>query len=105
VARRVDWTHLHESGLAAQSFDEAALTLTYGHYRAVVLTRDAQLDAIEADLVPWFDREPFAAGVHRLGAYRGVTHMGALGLQAEVPRASLGQRRRPAGLLGGGEQR
>ena len=35
--------------------------------------------------MPWFDREPFADGPwHRLGAYRGVTHMGALSLQAEV---------------------
>src|SRR5439155_24494686 len=65
-------------------FDEAALATTFGHYRAVVLTRDAQLAAVEADLVPWFDREPFADGVHRLGAYRGVTHMGGLALQAEV---------------------
>jgi transposase len=79
-----NWTHLHESWLGAQSFDEAALRVTYGHYRAVVATRDAQLGAVEADLVPWFDREPFASGVHRLGAYRGVTHMGALALQAEV---------------------
>jgi len=79
-----NWTHLHEAWLATQSFDEAALATTFGHYRAVVLTRDAQLAAVEADLVPWFDREPFADGVHRLGAYRGVTHMGGLALQAEV---------------------
>jgi transposase len=79
-----NWTHTHESWLAAQHFDEAALATTYQHYRAVVLTRDAQLAAVEADLVPWFTREPFAAGVARLGAYRGVTHLGALCLQAEV---------------------
>jgi len=78
------WTHKHESWLAAQSFDEPSLAATYGHYRAVVATRDAQLAAVEADLVGWFDREPFAEPVHRLGAYRGVTHMGALALQAEV---------------------
>ena len=79
-----NWTVAHERWLAAQSFDEAALTTTYGHYRAVVLTRDAQLAAVEADLVAWFDREPFVDAVHRLGAYRGVTHLGALALQAEV---------------------
>jgi len=78
------WTHKHESWLAAQSFDEPALAATYSHYRAVLTTRDAQLAAVEADLVGWFDREPFADGVRRLGAYRGVTHMGALALQAEV---------------------
>jgi transposase len=82
-----NWTHLHESWLAAQSFDEAALTITYGHYRAVVATRDAQLDAVKADLVPWFDWEPFTEGVHRMGAYRGVTHMGALGCR---PRCATG---------------
>src|SRR5205085_3629238 len=48
------WTVKHDVWLAAQSFDEAALTLTYSHYRAVVLTRDAQLAAVEADLIPWF---------------------------------------------------
>lgn len=79
-----NWTVKHEAWLAALTFDEAALTTTYSHYRAVVATRDAQLAAVEGDLVPWFAREPFADGVHRLGAYRGVTHMGALGLQAEV---------------------
>ena len=46
--------------------------------------RDAPLAAVEADLVTWFDKDPFADGVRRLGAYRGVTAMGALGLQAEV---------------------
>ena len=40
-------------------------------YRAVVLARDAQLAAVEADLVGYFAKEPFAAGVARLGAYRG----------------------------------
>ena len=32
----------------------------------------------------WIDRAPFATPVRRLAAYRGVTAMGALGLQAEV---------------------
>jgi transposase len=50
----------------------------------VVLTRDAQLGAVEDDLAAWFDRAPFAETVQRLGAYRGVTHMGGLTLAAEV---------------------
>ena len=79
-----NWTVKHESWLGALSFDEAALATTYSHYRAVVATRDAQLAAVEADLACWFEREPFADAVRRLGAYRGVTHMGALSLQAEV---------------------
>ena len=79
-----NWTHKHESWLGAQTFSEPALSTTFAHYRAVVMTRDAQLAAVEADLVVWFGREPFADAVRRLGAYRGVTHMGALTLAAEV---------------------
>lgn len=79
-----NWTLAHRRWLNALRFDEPALTLTFDHYRAVVATREAQLAAVEADLVPWFDQDPFADAVHRLGAYRGVTHMGGLGLAAEV---------------------
>ena len=79
-----NWTLKHESWLSALSFDDEALRSTFSHYRAVVLTREAQLDAVEGDLKCYFDREPFADAVARLGAYRGVTHMGALGLAAEV---------------------
>lgn len=78
------WTHKHEAWLAAQTFSEPALAATFGHYRAVVLTRDAQLGAVEDDLAAWFNRAPFAETVLRLGAYRGVTHMGGLTLAAEV---------------------
>lgn len=79
-----NWTRDHDQWLNAVRFAEPALELTYSHYRGVVTTRDAQLAAVEADLVPWFDQDPFADAVHRLGSYRGVTHMGALGLAAEV---------------------
>jgi len=78
------WTHKHEAWLGAQRFEEAALAVTFGHYRATVLARDAALAAVEADLVPWQDHPLFVDPVHRLGAYRGVTRMGALTLQAEV---------------------
>lgn len=66
-----NWTVKHEAWLAAQRFDEPALQTTFEHYRAVVISRDAQLAAVEADLRAWLGREPFAA-------------MGALSLQAEV---------------------
>jgi hypothetical protein len=39
--------------LAAQHFDEPARQTTFEHYRAVVLTRDAQLEAVEAELARW----------------------------------------------------
>ena len=57
------WTIKHEGWLTAQRFDEAALAVTFGHYRATVL---------EADLAGWLEREPFATPVRRLGAYRGI---------------------------------
>jgi len=79
-----NWTHRHEAWRAALCFDEPALHTTFGHYRAVVLSREAQLAAVEADLVLWLAREPFATPVRRLAAYRGVTRLGALSLQAEV---------------------
>jgi transposase len=78
------WTQAHERWLLAQQFDEPALAATYAHYRAVLVGRDAQLDAIEADLAGWYDRPPFADQVARLAAYRGVTQLGALTLAAEV---------------------
>jgi transposase len=78
------WTHAHERWLVSQRFDDPALTATYGHYRAVLDARDAQLDAIEADLATWYARPPFADQVARLAAYRGVTRLGALTLASEV---------------------
>jgi len=78
------WTHKHDQWLAAQRFDEPALDATFGHYRAVLAARDAAVAAAEADLKVWFDRDPFADCVHRLGAYRGIAHLGALTLAAEV---------------------
>jgi len=47
-------------------------------------SRDAQLAAVEADLAGFCDQPPFAVQVARLAAYRGVTHLGALTLAAEV---------------------
>jgi transposase len=79
-----NWTTKHLAWLTAQSFDEPAMQITFDHYRAVVTARDAALAATEADLRCWFNKEPFADPVHRLAAYRGVTAMGALCLQAEV---------------------
>jgi transposase len=79
-----NWTLKHEAWLTIQRFDEPPLQITFDHYRAVVLSRDAALAAVEADLRLWFDKAPFADPVRRLAAYRGVTTMGALSLQAEV---------------------
>jgi transposase len=60
------------------------MTQTFGHYLAVVEVRNAQLDAVEADLAGWYGRPPFDWQVARLAAYRGVTRLGALTVSAEV---------------------
>jgi transposase len=79
-----NWTFRHERWLASLHFDDRALAATFAHYRATVNVRDTCLAAIEEDLRGYFGIEPFAEAVWRLGAYRGVTHMGALCLGAEV---------------------
>jgi hypothetical protein len=56
---------------AGQRFVDPALTATYGHYRAVLLARGAELAALEADLAFWYTHPPFADAVARLTAYRG----------------------------------
>jgi transposase len=78
------WTLTHERWLLAQRFTEPALAATCAHYRAVLAARDAALEAIEADLAGWYQRPPFADAVGRLGAYRGITRLGALTLASEV---------------------
>jgi len=79
-----NWTVRHYRWLQGIHFDDRALTKTFEHYRATVTLRDTALEAIEADLSAYFTTEPFAEAVLRMGAYRGVTHMGALCLGAEV---------------------
>ena len=78
------WTDRHYRWPAGVQFEDPALASTYGHYLATVRLRDTALEAVEADLVPWCDRDPFADQVARLAAYRGVTRLGGLCLAAEV---------------------
>jgi transposase len=78
------WTGVHDKWLAAQRFDDPAVQATYAHYRAVATARQADLDAIEAELRLCRTEEPFADAVHRLAAYRGIADLGALTLAAEV---------------------
>jgi len=78
------WTMRHERWLRQIHFDDRALQLSFDHYLSTVELRDTALAAVEADLQTYFATAPFADAVLRLGAYRGVTHMGALCLAAEV---------------------
>jgi transposase len=79
-----NWTIRHERWLQGLHFEDKALAATFAHYRSTVSLRDTALEAVEADLRDYFATDPFADAVARLGAYRGVTHMGALCLGAEV---------------------
>ncbi len=79
-----NWTLKHERWVSSQRFDERALTETFNHYRATLSARVAAVTAIEADLLPWADRAPFADPVSRFAAYRGVTPLGGLSLATEV---------------------
>lgn len=79
-----NWTLKHQGWIAAQRFDDPALTATFAHYRATLAAREAAVAAIDADLAQWFTRPPFADAVARLAAYRGITQQGALTLATEV---------------------
>jgi transposase len=46
--------------------------------------RRLRLVALESDLLVYCDQDPYADGVHRLCAYRGVDSIGALTLVSEV---------------------
>jgi transposase len=79
-----NWTIRHERWLSSLHFEDKALAATFAHYRSTVELRNTALEAVEADLRGYFPTDPFADAVARLGAYRGVTHIGALCLGAEV---------------------
>lgn len=79
-----NWTLKHEAWIRAQRFDERALTETFNHYRSTLSAREAAVAAVEADLLPWAQRAPFAELVARFAAYRGVTPLGGLTLTSEV---------------------
>lgn len=74
------WTLKHEQWLLGQRFDDAALRATYAHYRAMLVARDAELAAVQADLAHWYTHGPFTDAVARLAAYRGVAQLGALSI-------------------------
>lgn len=79
-----NWTQRHEVWIRSQRFDDPALTTTFNHYLATLQAREAAVASIEADLVTWFTKPPFADQVARLSAYRGITRLGALTLASEV---------------------
>lgn len=78
------WTLRHRQWVDAQHFDDPAVSATFEHYRATLSAREAAVAAIDADLVEWCTKPPFAEAVRRLAAYRGITELGGLTLASEV---------------------
>jgi transposase len=78
------WTLKHEDWLSARRFEDKALAATFAHYRVTVEERTHRLHAMEADLLAYCEREPFAGCVGLLSAYRGASELGGLTLAAEV---------------------
>lgn len=95
------WTLKHRQWLGAQRFDDRAAQATFKAYKATVECREAELDAIEADLACYVEAEPYAASIRRLSAYRGVERIGALVLQAEVWTGDASPTRRTPGRSAG----
>jgi len=84
IYRGQAWTVTHQHWLQGLRMDDRALQATLDRYRAVTTERDVALKAIEAELADWVDSGPFAEATHRLGAYRGIAHLGALTIASEV---------------------
>lgn len=78
------WTVAHRDWLNATRFDDPALDATYQRYLSVATVREVDVDAVEADLQPWFTHPLFVDAVTRLGAYRGIDRLAGLTLAAEV---------------------
>jgi transposase len=78
------WTRAHRDWIAAQVFAEPALAAAVASYRAVLATRETELAAVEAQLLPWAGRDPLGGTVARLACYRGIAELTALTLAAEV---------------------
>lgn len=78
------WTTRHEEWIAARHFEDRAVRSAFSFYRSAVLAEDATLKAITSELSPYFDDPLFATPVHRLCAYRGIDHLGALTIVCEV---------------------
>ena len=78
------WTLRHRAWLETRHFDDPAVERTFEHYLAVVSEREADVDAIDAELVTWFSHPLFSDTVARLGAYRGIDELAGLVLATEV---------------------
>jgi hypothetical protein len=46
----------HRRWLGRQGFEDPALQVAFGHYRVALAAREAEMAAIEAELLPWAHR-------------------------------------------------
>ncbi len=79
-----NWSLRHRQWIATRSFEDPAVRSAYSFYLSEVTTREVSLDAMDAELAGWFTHSLFADAVGRLGAYRGIDHLGALTMITEV---------------------
>ena len=86
------WTAEHRRWLGRQSFEDPALQAAFGHYRVALTAREAEMAAIEAELLPWAHRDPLGETVAKLTAYRGV---GELSSRPTRTRRAHGRPRSP----------
>lgn len=78
------WTMRHESWLKARRFEDKGVRAAFSFYRGEIERQEATLEAIDAELTPYFSDPVFSEPLHRLGAYRGIDHLGALTIYCEV---------------------
>ena len=78
------WTIRHRDWISALHFEDKATRAAFSFYRSNVVAQDATLEAITAELQPYFDDPLFADQTHRLGAYRGIDYLGSLTIASEV---------------------
>ena len=71
-----NWSLRHRQWVANRTFTDPAVRSAFSFYLAEVTTREASLDAMDAELTGWCHNELFADAVGRLGAYRGSTPWG-----------------------------
>ena len=55
------WTAAHRAWIAAQRYGEPALASAIGYYRATLEVREAELAAVEAELMPGPDASRWPA--------------------------------------------
>jgi transposase len=78
------WTLKHRRWLRSLAFDDTGAQATFAHLLASVEERELRVGAIDAELAGFFERGLFVDEVARLGAYRGIDQLSALGLACEV---------------------